>query len=184
MYFIDHNFFVVPPKTICSICGEMPEFYCYNCEMKDIFPEGRLFLCAQCSYTVHLHPDREKHKPQRFDLKTASRRKVKLDPPKTICNICGWMPECYCSDCGMKDVVFQEGRLFLCAQCSSTVHLHPDRQKDKPQRFDLKTVSARKVKLDLLSVVCMEKNHYVCFCRHGNRWFFFDSMADITGLYV
>ena len=104
-------------------------------------------------------------------------------PPKTICNTCGEMPEFYCSDCGMKDM--QPGdRLFLCAQCTSTVHRHPDRQKHKPQRFNLKTASTRKVKLDLLSVVCMEKNRYVCFCRHGNRWFFFDSMADRTGLYV
>ena len=33
--------------------------------------------------------------------------------------------------------------------------------------------------LELLSVICIETSHYVCFTRHsGNQWVFFDSMAS------
>jgi ubiquitin thioesterase CYLD len=32
--------------------------------------------------------------------------------------------------------------------------------------------------LKLLSVVCIETSHYVCFCHHDDHWVFMDSMAD------
>ena len=33
--------------------------------------------------------------------------------------------------------------------------------------------------LELLSVICIETRHYVCFTRHSdNQWVFFDSMAS------
>jgi hypothetical protein len=35
------------------------------------------------------------------------------------------------------------------------------------------------VELELLSVLCIETSHYVCFSRDNDgRWLFFDSMAD------
>ena len=33
-------------------------------------------------------------------------------------------------------------------------------------------------KLDLLSVLCIETSHYVCFSRQERRWLFFDSMSN------
>ena len=35
--------------------------------------------------------------------------------------------------------------------------------------------------LKLLSVVCIETSHYVCFSLSGNHWVFMDSMADRVG---
>ena len=33
-------------------------------------------------------------------------------------------------------------------------------------------------KMQLLSVICIETSHYVCFTRSGDKWLFHDSMAD------
>ena len=33
-------------------------------------------------------------------------------------------------------------------------------------------------RLELLSVICIETSHYVCFARQEKRWIFFDSMAN------
>jgi ubiquitin thioesterase CYLD len=101
-------------------------------------------------------------------------------PPGSVCGICGGQPKCFCWECGTKDTVFQDNKLYLCNTCNKTVHRHPKRQKHNPESCDITTTSPRKVTLDLLSVVCIEKSHYVCFSRHGRRWFFFDSMADRT----
>ena len=38
-----------------------------------------------------------------------------------------------------------------------------------------------KLKLQLLSVICIETSHYVCFTRTGDHWLFMDSMADRVG---
>ena len=35
--------------------------------------------------------------------------------------------------------------------------------------------------LDLLSVICTETSHYVCFTRAEERWVFFDSMGSRVG---
>ena len=32
--------------------------------------------------------------------------------------------------------------------------------------------------LELLSVICIETSHYVCFSRSEDQWIFFDSMAN------
>ena len=32
--------------------------------------------------------------------------------------------------------------------------------------------------MELLSVICIETNHYVCYTRSGDKWLFHDSMAD------
>ena len=42
------------------------------------------------------------------------------------------------------------------------------------------------VKLKLISVICIETSHYVCFTRitgsGDDQWLFFDSMAERQGL--
>jgi ubiquitin thioesterase CYLD len=100
--------------------------------------------------------------------------------PDTVCGICGGPPKLLCLECGTKETVFQDIKHYWCSTCNRTLHQHPQRQDHKPERFDIKAMSQHKVTLDLLSVVCIEKSHYVCFSRHGRRWFFFDSMADRT----
>ena len=64
-----------------------------------------------------------------------------------------------------------------------SAHEHPDRLVHKPEVFS-EGRNSEKVKLELMSVVCIEKSHYVCFTRLEDRWVFFDSMADRTGMYV
>ena len=89
---------------------------------------------------------------------------------KDTCFICGETAPNNCSECmgdfNAKDTV------HFCDECNARVHKNPKRVAHKPDREDLP-------ELELLSVLCIETSHYVCFSRDNNgRWLFFDSMAD------
>jgi len=70
--------------------------------------------------------------------------------------------------------------------CSHRQHNHPSRQNHrlhqlKPTGTDDDFDTG---KLQLLSVLCIETSHYVCFTRvTENEWVFFDSMAERLGRY-
>ena len=62
--------------------------------------------------------------------------------------------------------------MYFCDQCNARVHKHPTRVSHTPERKEV-------AELELLSVLCIETSHYVCFSRDSEgRWLFFDSMAD------
>ena len=63
-----------------------------------------------------------------------------------------------------------------------SVHEHPDRQGHSHEAIAKERISDP-VTLELISVVCIEKSHYVCFTRVEDSWVFFDSMADRTGMW-
>ena len=77
-----------------------------------------------------------------------------------------------CSQCnGGKE--FKPDELHFCSSCSSMVHKHPSRASHTPVQME------EVPELELLSVLCIETSHYVCFSRDSEgRWLFFDSMAD------
>ena len=56
------------------------------------------------------------------------------------------------------------------------VHKHKSRFSHKREQYKM---IADVGELELLSVLCIETSHYVCFTRDTEgRWLFFDSMAN------
>ena len=74
-----------------------------------------------------------------------------------------------CYDCQMD----------FCQFCMNTWHSHPKRCEK------LHDIADNRIKLKLLSVICIETSHYVCFTRvtgsEKDQWVFFDSMAERQG---
>ena len=81
-----------------------------------------------------------------------------------------------CTQCSSgKD--FRSEEVNFCNHCSSQVHRHKDRVGHNPVMCP--GLEGLAVELELLSVLCIETSHYVCFSRDSEgRWLFFDSMAD------
>ncbi len=99
------------------------------------------------------------------------------------CHSCGEESTIRCESCGP---LSQHQFTHYCQRCSDLFHRNPysDRVNHR-----LTAVVATPgddpglAQLDLLSVICIENSHYVCFTRHPRddfekKWIFFDSMAD------
>ena len=67
----------------------------------------------------------------------------------------------YCSDCNEKAHIPRKGHRVVDV-------------KIKPGTSD----AAHFSKMQLLSVICIETSHYVCYTRSGDKWLFHDSMAN------
>ena len=68
--------------------------------------------------------------------------------------------------------------MFFCDTCSERVHSHKARRDHTPEKCE-------GGELELLSVLCIETSHYVCFTRDPDgRWLFFDSMANRVCEYI
>ncbi len=100
-----------------------------------------------------------------------------FSPGKTPpCMICGEPSQYKCSECvGEHDV---SGYVYYCATCCPLAHKKDERKQHKPE--PALNNNNELYKLDLLSVICIETSHYVCFTRdlNTNTWLFFDSMAN------
>jgi len=66
-----------------------------------------------------------------------------------------------------------QGFISFCCDCVKRAHKHPQRSRHKYEM----AVGADEMKLELLSVICIETSHYVCFTHPEDQWIFFDSMA-------
>ena len=82
-----------------------------------------------------------------------------------------------CNDCSSQKNQVR----FYCNKCSSRWHQgYCDHQHNPNDDNDFDTG-----KLQLLSVLCIETSHYVCFTRitgsGKDEWVFFDSMAERQG---
>ena len=78
-----------------------------------------------------------------------------------------------CPDC---QVEFQCDATY-CDRCLGLAHQKRPNHNQvglTKDAFHLKTLAD----LELLSVICIETSHYVCFTRQEDRWIFFDSMAN------
>ena len=101
-------------------------------------------------------------------------------PSGATCAMCGRNPTYRCRKCGEDDPSFQTGVIHhFCESCVKPAHEHPNRKSHSPEAIE--KTSSEPVVLELMSVVCIEKSHYVCFTRLEDSWVFFDSMADRTG---
>ena len=84
----------------------------------------------------------------------------------------------YCSDCA--EVLSTQYRyVFLCKDCSEFVHeKKPKHKLEEVQTKRLMGDASSISKMQLLSVICIETSHYVCFTRTKDKWLFHDSMAN------
>ena len=93
--------------------------------------------------------------------------------------VCGDRGTVLCPDCGKLE---KKESSFFCANCIEMWHKHKDRRHHKLVVNNDGTDPGR---LQLLSVLCVEANHYVCFTRvqrsGTNYWVFFDSIAERIG---
>ena len=94
------------------------------------------------------------------------------------CVICGRRSSWECSEC-KQDFNTKEANVFFCDICSERAHEKKERIRHEKKRM----VNMLARELELLSVICIETSHYVCFTRDLNneKWIFFDSMADRVG---
>jgi len=72
-----------------------------------------------------------------------------------------------------------EDPVHFCRGCSGSIHGHPHRKYHKVEMLQVAGM-----RLELLSVICIETSHYVCFTRAEERWIFFDSMANRVCKYL
>ena len=98
------------------------------------------------------------------------------------CFICDNPGKKLCADCGQLPFLKDDTPLYFCEGCSELWHSHTDRRFHKPTA---RSGTADTHGLELLSVLCIETSHYVCFTRitgsGKDQWVFFDSMATRTG---
>ena len=95
------------------------------------------------------------------------------------CFVCNERTVIYCEGCAQE---FQTDG-GLCSECDKRFHTHPKRAKHNRQNVTAGEPIG--VSLDLLSVICIETSHYVCFTKqpsddltNPHKWIFFDSMAN------
>ena len=86
---------------------------------------------------------------------------------------------CLCEECDNEEFQEHKMNLYFCAKCWPLWHQKRHRENHK-QEFTPQTGT-----LQLLSVLCIETSHYVCFTRitgsGEDEWVFFDSMAERIG---
>ncbi len=101
------------------------------------------------------------------------------------CNVCKELTATVCcSDC--TDVFHTKDHfVFLCKACSERVHNNRKEHKCEEVQTKRPMGDATKFsKMKLLSVICIETSHYVCFTRKNDKWLFHDSMADRVCKYI
>ena len=98
------------------------------------------------------------------------------------CIVCLGDAKYRCPDCeDIKLYYYTSVFVFYCDSCVNTVH--NKRREHKPTKLMLpKGVgNLPPGKMELFSVLAIEKSHYVCFSRCNGNWVMFDSMADRVG---
>lgn len=98
--------------------------------------------------------------------------------PLDTCYICQDKAWNTCDDCKSEfsTHLSSDGAVYLCNDCNDKVHKHEARKSHKHEKCSKLDEGGD---LELLSVLCIETSHYVCFTRDSEgRWLFFDSMAN------
>ena len=97
------------------------------------------------------------------------------------CHFCKKLTAIFsCSTCATELFKTEEAYVFLCSECSELSHR--SRKGHKVEEIEVKEMmgdTSKFSKMQLLSVICIETSHYVCYTRTTkNRWLFHDSMAN------
>ena len=95
------------------------------------------------------------------------------------CLVCNENADLACKQCA----VGLSQSSYFCPVCSGQFHAHPNR---KDHVLDQNIGGGMEGSpLDLISVICIETSHYVCFTKEPSedpnkphKWIFFDSMAN------
>ncbi len=101
--------------------------------------------------------------------------------PAPPCHSCGEESAISCESCGP---LSQQQITHYCQRCSDLFHRNPSYKDRATHRLAATPADDPGLaELDLLSVICIETSHYVCFTRDPRddfekKWIFFDSMAD------
>ena len=96
--------------------------------------------------------------------------------PADSCFICNKTPAWQkCIECASEFNRQSEEDTHLCRDCTKLLHGHPQRAHHEAHVEMSEDVNPN---LELLSVICIETSHYVCFTRSEDQWILFDSMAN------
>jgi len=98
--------------------------------------------------------------------------------------MCNKPSSCVCNECNNEPSLKVNKKLYFCEECSFFWHNNHSRRGHKPCQLQPAEPANEfdTGKLQLLSVLCIETSHYVCFTRvTENEWVFFDSMAERLG---
>ena len=84
-----------------------------------------------------------------------------------------------CHTCPKEIFNTDDPYVYYCSECDGRAHQerkghHVEAVNIRPGTSDATNFS----KMELLSVICIETSHYVCYTRAGDKWLFHDSMAD------
>ena len=95
-----------------------------------------------------------------------------------LCSVCKNPAGYVCNDCSRHH---KHEMQFYCSTCSPQWH-----QNSCDHKHELDSNNSDTGALQLLSVLCIETSHYVCFTRitgssGKDEWVFFDSMAERQG---
>jgi hypothetical protein len=93
------------------------------------------------------------------------------------CFMCGDSAWKKCLDCASHFTANAATPVYFCENCAKLAHGQATK-RDKHTVSDVTTESDDLSGLELLSVICIETSHYICFTRSEDRWVFFDSMAN------
>ena len=94
------------------------------------------------------------------------------------CYLCGAPAAVSCTQCASEVFQAKADKVDLCWGCSDRSHNY--RQSHSPtELFNPGGDGGSRIsKMELLSVICIETSHYVCFTHFEDRWLFHDSMAN------
>ena len=93
------------------------------------------------------------------------------------CTVCEQPAKKICNKCSHDEN--QNSSPYFCNSfvCWTKVHKAADGDHTI-QPCDESVCRQEIYEMELLSVICIETSHYVCFTRSEDRWVFFDSMAN------
>ena len=93
-----------------------------------------------------------------------------------ICADSAWNECRECTSDFTKPAQFAPEVVYFCEKCAQIMHVKGTK-RDHHVVQEVAPDTGKINELDLLSVICIETSHYVCFTRSEDRWVFFDSMA-------
>ena len=94
-----------------------------------------------------------------------------------------------CYNCPKETFNNADPYTYYCSDCVETAHIRREGHRVVDAEIKPGTGDAIQFsKMQLLSVICIETSHYVCYTRSGDKWLFHDSMANrlckITTIYI